>query len=116
MNKNKKILGIVGTIFNVPISLITSGFIHTFLTKQDIPKNLMDFQKIVVDEKYLPLFFLVFGFIELLIIAGLIMNKESNFHSNLDKITDKIQTPQRSGQGQHRYSKMADYKGISKEF
>ena len=104
MNKNKKILGVVGTILNIPISIVTSGFIHIFLTKQDMPRNLIDFQKILVDEKYLPLFFLVFCFMELLIIAGLIMNKESKFQSNLDKITDKIQTPQRSGQGQHRYS------------
>ena len=116
MNKSKKILGIIATIFNIPISIVTSSFIHTFLIKQDVPRNLIDFQKIVVDEKYLPLFFLVFGFIELLIITGLIMNKENNFYSKLDKITDKIQTPQRSGQGQHRYCKMANYKGISKKF
>ena len=108
MKKNKKIFGIIGTILNIPVSSAISVFIHTFLTKQDIPRNLIDYQKIVVDKRYLPLFFLVFCFMELLIIAGLIVNKENKFYSNLDSITDKIQTPQRSGQGQHRYCKMAD--------
>lgn len=116
MKKSKKILAILGTMLNVPISIAISSFIHIFLTKQDIPRNLIDFQKIVVNEKYLPLFFLVLGFIELLIITGVIMNKNNNFYSKLDTITDKIQTPQRIGQGQHRYSQMADYKGISEEF
>ena len=57
MKKNKIIVGIIGTIINIPISSILSSIIHIQLTKIDVPRTLNDFMKIVANEKFLPLFF-----------------------------------------------------------
>lgn len=115
MKKNKIIVGIVATMCNIPISLVLASIIHIQLSKIDVPKTLYDLSKIVVNEKFLPLFFLMFSLFEVLIFAMLVMNKNS-FYSELDSITDKIQTPKSIGQGQHGTARWQTQKEFEKNF
>ena len=115
MKKNKIIVGIIGTIINIPISSILASIIHIQLTKIDVPRTLNDFMKIVANEKFLPLFFLMFSLFEVLIFAILVVNKNS-FYSEIDKITDKIQTPKSIGQGQHGTSRWQTQREFEKNF
>ena len=114
MKKNKIIVGIVATMCNIPISLVLASIIHIQLSKIDVPKTLYDLSKIVVNEKFLPLFFLMFSLFEVLIFAMLVMNKNS-FYSELDSITDKIQTPKSIGQGQHGTARWQTQKEFEKQ-
>lgn len=115
MKKNKVIIGIIATICNIPISLVLASMIHIQLLKIDIPKTLYDFSQIVADEKFMPLFFLMFILFEVLIIAMLIVNKNS-FYSELDRITDKIYTPKSVGQGQHGTARWQTDKEFKRNF
>ena len=116
MRKNKVIIGIITTICNIPLSLILASIIHIQLSKIDVPKTLYDISQIVANEKFLPLFFLMFSLFEVLIFAMLVINKNS-FYSELDRITDKIYTPKSIGQGQHgtaRWQKQKEFEKNSK--
>ena len=77
MKKNKLIVGIIASIINIPISTILAGLVHIQLSKIDIPKSIYDFKQIVVNEKFLPLFFLLFTLFEFLIFAMLVINKKN---------------------------------------
>ncbi|MGN0973605.1 MAG: type IV secretory system conjugative DNA transfer family protein [Bacilli bacterium] len=115
MKKNKIIVGIIATICNIPISLVLASMIHIQLSKIDVPKTLYDLSKIVVNENFLPLFFLMFSLFEVLIFAMLVVNKNS-FYSELDSITDKIQTPKSIGQGQHGTARWQTQREFEKNF
>lgn len=115
MKKNKIIVGIIATMCNIPISLVLASIIHIQLSKIDVPKTLYDLSKIVVNEKFLPLFFLMFSLFEVLIFAMLVVNKKS-FYSELDSITDKIQTPKSIGQGQHGTARWQTQKEFERNF
>lgn len=115
MKKNKIIVGIITTICNIPISLVLASMIHIQLSKIDVPKTLYDLSKIVVNENFLPLFFLMFSLFEILIFAMLVVNRNS-FYSELDSITDKIQTPKSIGQGQHGTARWQKQKEFEKNF
>lgn len=115
MRKNKVIVGIIATICNIPLSLILASIIHIQLSKVDVPKTLYDISQIVANEKFLPLFFLMFSLFEVLIFAMLVMNKNS-FYSELDIITDKIKTPKSIGQGQHGTARWQTQKEFEKNF
>lgn len=115
MRKNKVIIGIITTICNIPLSLILASTIHIQLSKIDVPKTLYDISQIVANEKFLPLFFLMFSLFEVLIFAMLVINKNS-FYSELDSITDKIKTPKSIGQGQHGTARWQTQKEFEKNF
>ena len=115
MRKNKVIIGIITTICNIPLSLILASIIHIQLSKIDVPKTLYDISQIVANEKFLPLFFLMFSLFEVLIFAMLVINKNS-FYSELDSITDKIKTPKSIGQGQHGTARWQTQKEFEKNF
>lgn len=115
MKKNKVIVGIIATICNIPLSLALASIIHIQLSKIDVPKTLYDINQIVANEKFLPLFFLMFSLFEVLIVAMLVMNKNS-FYSELDSITDKIKTPKSIGQGQHGTARWQTQKEFEKNF
>lgn len=115
MRKNKVIVGIIATICNIPLSLILASIIHIQLSKVDVPKTLYDISQIVANEKFLPLFFLMFSLFEVLIFAMLVINKNS-FYSELDIITDKIKTPKSIGQGQHGTARWQTQKEFEKNF
>lgn len=115
MKKNKIIVGIIATICNIPVSLALASIIHIQLSKIDVPKTLYDLSQIVVNEKFLPLFFLMFSLFEVLIFAMLVVNRNS-FYSELDSITDKIQTPKSIGQGQHGTARWQTQKEFEKNF
>ncbi len=115
MKKNKIIVGIISTVLNIPISLTLASMIHIQLSKIDVPKTLYDLSQIVVNEKFLPLFFLMFSLFEVLILAMLVVNRNS-FYSELDKITDKIYTPKSIGQGQHGTARWQQQKEFEKNF
>lgn len=115
MKKNKIIVGIISTVLNIPISLTLASMIHIQLSKIDLPKTLYDLSQIVVNEKFLPLFFLMFSLFEVLILAMLVVNRNS-FYSELDKITDKIYTPKSIGQGQHGTARWQQQKEFEKNF
>ena len=115
MKKNKVIVGIIATICNIPISLALASIIHIQLSKIDVPRTLYDISQIVANEKFLPLFFLMFSLFEVLILAMLVINKNS-FYSELDTITDKIKTPKSIGQGQHGTARWQTQKGFEKNF
>ena len=115
MKKNKLIVGIIASIINIPISTILAGLVHIQLSKIDIPKSIYDFQKIVVNEKFLPLFFLMFTLFEVLIFAMLTINKNS-YESEIEKITDKIKTPKAIGQGQYGTARWQTNKEFENNF
>jgi len=115
VKKNKVIVGIIATICNIPISLALASIIHIQLSKIDVPRTLYDISQIVANEKFLPLFFLMFSLFEVLIFAMLVMNKNS-FYSELDSITDKIKTPKSIGQGQHGTARWQTQKEFEKNF
>ena len=115
MKKNKVIVGIIATICNIPISLALASIIHIQLSKIDVPRTLYDISQIVANEKFLPLFFLMFSLFEVLILAMLVINKNS-FYSELDTITDKIKTPKSIGQGQHGTARWQTQKEFEKNF
>lgn len=115
MKKNKIIVGVISTILNIPVSLTLASMIHIQLSKIDVPKTLYDLSQIVVNEKFLPLFFLMFSLFEVLILAMLVVNRNS-FYSELDKITDKIYTPKSIGQGQHGTARWQQQKEFEKNF
>lgn len=115
MKKNKVIVGIIASICNIPLSLTLASIIHIQLSKIDVPRTLYDISQIVANEKFLPLFFLVFSLFEVLIFAMLVINKNS-FYSELDSITDKIQTPKSIGQGQHGTARWQTQKEFEKNF
>lgn len=115
MRKNKVIIGIITTICNIPLSLILASIIHIQLSKIDVPRTLYDISQIVANEKFLPLFFLMFSLFEVLIFAMLVINKNS-FYSELDIITDKIKTPKSIGQGQHGTARWQTQKEFEKNF
>lgn len=115
MRKNKVIIGIITTICNIPLSLILASIIHIQLSKIDVPRTLYDISQIVANEKFLPLFFLMFSLFEVLIFAMLVINKNS-FYSELDSITDKIKTPKSIGQGQHGTARWQTQKEFEKNF
>ena len=115
MKNNKVIVGIIATICNIPISLALASIIHIQLSKIDVPRTQYDISQIVANEKFLPLFFLMFSLFEVLIFAMLVMNKNS-FYSELDSITDKIKTPKSIGQGQHGTARWQTQKEFEKNF
>ena len=115
MKKNKVIVGTIATICNIPISLALASIIHIQLSKIDVPRTLYDITQIVANEKFLPLFFLMFSLFEVLIFAMLVINKNS-FYSELDSITDKIKTPKSIGQGQHGTARWQTQKEFEKNF
>lgn len=115
MKKNKVIVGIIATICNIPLSLTLASIIHIQLSKIDVPRTLYDIGQIVANEKFLPLFFLMFSLFEVLILAMLVINKNS-FYSELDSITDKIKTPKSIGQGQHGTARWQTQKEFEKNF
>ena len=115
MRKNKVIVGIITTICNIPLSLILASIIHIQLSKIDVPRTLYNISTIVANEKFLPLFFLMFSLFEVLIFAMLVINKNS-FYSELDSITDKIKTPKSIGQGQHGTARWQTQKEFEKNF
>lgn len=115
MKKNKIIVGIIATICNIPVSLVLASIIHIQLLKVDVPRNLYDMSQIVANEKFLPLFFLMFCLFEVLIFAMLVVNRNS-FYSELDSITDKIKTPKSIGQGQHGTARWQTQKEFEKNF
>lgn len=115
MKKNKVIVGIIATICNIPLSLTLASIIHIQLSKIDVPRTLYDISQIVANEKFLPLFFLMFSLFEVLILAMLVINKNS-FYSELDTITDKIKTPKSIGQGQHGTARWQTQKEFEKNF
>ena len=115
MKKNKVIVGIIATICNIPLSLTLASIIHILLSKIDVPRTLYDISQIVANEKFLPLFFLMFSLFEVLILAMLVINKNS-FYSELDSITDKIKTPKSIGQGQHGTARWQTQKEFEKNF
>ena len=115
MKKNKIIVGIIATICNIPVSLALASMIHIQLSKIDVPKTLYELSEIVVNEKFIPLFFLIFSLFEVLILAMLVVNRNS-FYSELDRITDKIYTPKSIGQGQHGTARWQKQKEFEKNF
>ena len=115
MKKNKVIVGIIATICNIPLSLTLASIIHIQLSKIDVPRTLYDIGQIVANEKFLPLFFLMFSLFEVLIFTMLVINKNS-FYSELDSITDKIRTPKSIGQGQHGTARWQTQKEFEKNF
>lgn len=115
MKKNKIIVGIISTICNIPISIALASIIHIQLLKIDVPRTISDFGQIVANEKFLPLFFLMFSLFEVLIFAMLFIER-NNFYSELDKITDKIETPKSVGQGQHGTARWQTQKEFEKNF
>lgn len=115
MKKNKVIVGIIATICNIPLSLTLASIIHIQLSKIDVPRTLYDISQIVANERFLPLFFLMFSLFEVLILAMLVINKNS-FYSELDTITDKIKTPKSIGQGQHGTARWQTQKEFEKNF
>lgn len=115
MKKNKVVVGIIATMCNIPLSLALASIIHIQLSKIDVPRTLYDISQIVANEKFLPLFFLMFSLFEVLIFAMLVMNKNS-FYSELDSITDKIKTPKSIGQGQHGTARWQTQKEFEKNF
>jgi len=115
VKKNKVVVGIIATMCNIPLSLALASIIHIQLSKIDVPRTLYDISQIVANEKFLPLFFLMFSLFEVLIFAMLVMNKNS-FYSELDRITDKIKTPKSIGQGQHGTARWQTQKEFEKNF
>jgi len=115
VKKNKVIVGIIATICNIPLSLTLASIIHIQLSKIDVPRTLYDIGQIVTNERFLPLFFLMFSLFEVLILAMLVINKNS-FYSELDTITDKIKTPKSIGQGQHGTARWQTQKEFEKNF
>jgi len=115
VKKNKIIVGIIATICNIPVSLALASMIHIQLSKIDVPKTLYELSEIVVNEKFIPLFFLIFSLFEVLILAMLVVNRNS-FYSELDRITDKIYTPKSIGQGQHGTARWQKQKEFEKNF
>ena len=115
MKKNKIIVGIISTICNIPISIALASILHIQLSKIDVPRTISDFGQIVANEKFLPLFFLMFSLFEVLIFAMLVIDRNS-FYSELDSITDKIQTPKSVGQGQHGTARWQTQKEFEKNF
>lgn len=115
MKKNKIIIGSIATICNIPISIVLASIVHIQLAKVEIPKSLYDITQIVANEKFLPLFFLMFILFELIIWAMLVINK-NNFYSELDTITNNIKTPKSIGQGQHGTARWQSQKEFERNF
>jgi len=114
--KNKKIIvGIIASAFNLIIGFLFSSMIHIQLLKMDIPKTLYDFQQIVVNEKFLQLFFLMLILFEVLIIAMLCINR-NGYESETKKITNKIEIPKAVGQGQHGTARFQTLKEFENNF
>ena len=115
MKKRKIIVGIIASICNIPISALLASIIHIQLSKISFPKTIYELLEIVVNEKYVPLFFLMFSLFEILVLAMLIINK-NNFESELEQITDKIATPKALGQSQHGSSRWQTKKEFRNNF
>lgn len=115
MKKRKIIVGMIASICNIPISVILAGIIHIQLSKMAFPKTIYDFLEIVVNTKFVPLFFLMFSLFEVLIFAMIVINR-NNFESELVRITDKIATPKAIGQSQHGSSRWQTQKEFRKNF
>ncbi len=114
--KNKKvIIGIITTIFNIPLSIFLSIIVHSQLLKIDIPKMLNDFMEIMTNQNFLMLLLLIFMLVEVLIIAMLTISKNT-FYSELDTITNNIKTPKSVGQGQHGTARWQTQKEFQKNF
>lgn len=115
MKKRKIIVGVIASVCNIPISVTLAGIIHIQLSKITFPKTIYDFLEIVVNAKFLPLFFLMFSLFEVLIFAMLVINR-NNFESELVRITDKIATPKPTGQSQHGSSRWQTKTEFRKNF
>jgi len=115
VNKNKIIAGVIASICNIPISIVLSSMIHIQLLKVEYPRNIIEYMEIVADERYLPLFFLIFILFEIVILSLFFIGK-SNYNNGVNKITDNIETPKIVGQGQYGTSRWQTDKEFEENF
>lgn len=100
---------------NLFISIVFATIIHTMLRKINM-QDFNIFQEIVINREYLKLFLLIWGIIEVFIVAICFMNQKSSFESSVNKITNNISTPVAVGQGQHGTSRWLTTKEFEKNF
>ncbi len=94
MNKKKIVIITILSMFNIPLSIFLSVIIHTKLSK-------IEFSQIVVDKQLLLLFFLIYLLVEVIIVMLFGFKNKNTFQSGTVSITDKLKTPEITGQGQH---------------
>lgn len=109
MNKKKYRIMAILSLLNIPISIFLSAIIHSKITK-------IEFSQIVVDKQLLLLFFLVYLFVEVVIIMLLGFENKNVFQSGTISITDKLRTPEIMGEGQHGTSRWLTKKEFKKSF
>lgn len=108
INKKIKIISFL-SILNIPFCIWISRFIHSRLTN-------INMSEIVVDKQLILLFFLVFILIEVVIIMLFGFGSKNVYQSGVIKVTDKIWTPERMGQGQHGTARWLTVKEFRKKF
>lgn len=109
MKERKKTMVILLSFFNVPLSIILSLLIHTKLSQ-------ISFAEVEIDKTLLLLFFLIYMFIETVIIALFSIGNKYIFESEVVNITDKLKTPEIAGQGQHGTARWLKEKEFEKSF
>ena len=109
MKERKKTMVILLSFFNVPLSIILSLLIHTKLSQ-------ISFAEVEIDRTLLLLFFLIYMFIETVIIALFSIGNKYIFESEVVNITDKLKTPEIAGQGQHGTARWLKEKEFEKSF
>lgn len=108
ISKKIKIIGIL-SVLNIPFCIWISRFIHSKL----LNINMSD---IVIDKQFLSLFFLLFILLEVAIIMLFGMGSKNVYESEMIKVTDKIRTPARVGQGQYGTARWLTTKEFRKKF
>ncbi len=108
---NKKKIGIITilSVLNIPLSIYLSSLIHTKLAK-------IEFSQIVVDKQLLLLFFLIYLLVEVIIIMLFSLEDRNVFQSGTVSITNKLKTPEVTGQGQHGTARWLTKKEFKRAF
>ena len=109
MNKKKRNIIILLSFLNIPLSIILTTILHSTLAN-------MEYSDITINKQVLLLFFLLYLFIEVVIVALFSIGEKNIFESEVVEITNKLKTPEVAGQGQHGTARWLKNKEFDKNF
>lgn len=119
--KYKKILIFtILILITIPLCLYISSIVHFSLTNQfttigELKLNMI-IQSVIKDKQHFKLFGLLQTLITLFLFLVTFISKDNIYASGLDRITDNIQTPMRTGQGQYGNSRWLKNNEFTKVF
>lgn len=114
MNNNKKIILVVFSILNIPISIIFSTYIHSILIKQKYSISIIE--QIVSNRQLFLISFLVYILLEVILFLLFINENKTIFQSETVKITNNLKTPEVMGQGQYGTARWLTKKEFENNF